>query len=112
MTTGTTAIEAAQTAFSCGLLASGISVGGLTASHNQAVAAKMFRTATEADPFDAEMHAHVGGLVHFRGQRWPDVLRFFPAESCWRRAAYGCAAAMAATALASLGVFEEAFRRA
>ena len=44
------ATEAARTAFTRGLLASGVSVNGLMASHNEAVAAKMFRQASEADP--------------------------------------------------------------
>lgn len=206
MTTGATGEDTARVAFSRGLLASGVSVNGLMASHNQTVAAKMFATATDADPsmcdawlarivagddsvevlgaawrareslgmeirrlqvlesqfcpmvfdglflrleiisveslaiayaaalsrearyreadeiledlhpadpFDADMHAYLRGLVYFRGQRWPDVLRYFPAEKRWRRQAYGCAAAaMAASALASLGVFEDAYRRA
>jgi type VII secretion ATPase EccA len=205
MTTGTSA-EAARVAFSRGLLASGVSVNGLMASHNQTVAAKMFAAATEADPsmcdawlarvivgddsvevlgaawqaretlgmeirrlqvlasqfspmvfdgvflrleitsqdslaicyaaalaregryreadellaevrpddpFDVDMHTYISGQLYFRGQRWPDVLRCFPAEKRWRRPSYGCAAAaMAATALASLGVFEDAYRRA
>jgi hypothetical protein len=52
------------------------------------------------------------GLLHFRTQRWPDVLRCFPAEKRWYGQEYECAAtAMATTALASLGVFEDAFRR-
>jgi hypothetical protein len=41
---------AARNAFTKGLLASGISVNGLMASHNEAVAAKMFAAATESDP--------------------------------------------------------------
>jgi tetratricopeptide (TPR) repeat protein len=65
------------------------------------------------DPFDADLYAYAHGLVHFRAQRWPDVLADFPAEKRWRKPVYGAAAAaMATTALASLGVFEDAFRRA
>jgi hypothetical protein len=30
-----------------------------------------------ADPFDADMHSYVNGLLHFRTQRWTDVLRLF-----------------------------------
>jgi type VII secretion ATPase EccA len=204
--TNATATEAARTAFSRGLLASGVSINGLMASHNAEVAARMFRQATEsdpsmcdawlariiagdeslavlagawqaretlgwetrrlsvlpaqftplvfdgmfarleitspaslgaayavvlgrdsrfrdaeallaqitpADPFDADLHVYADGLLQFRGQRWTDVLRLFPAEKQWRWPIYGAAAAaMATTALASLGVFEDAFRRA
>lgn len=200
------ATESARTAFSRGLLASGISVNGLMPSHNEHVADKMFRQATEADPsmcdawlarviagddsvealagawqcretmgwetrrlgvlaaqftplvydgmfarleisseaslgaayavalardgryrdadmlldqikandpFDSDLYVYAHGLVHFRAQRWPDVLADFPAEKRWRKPVYGAAAAaMATTALASLGVFEDAFRRA
>lgn len=68
--------------------------------------------AKPADPFDADMHTYVSGLLHFRTQRWTDVLRLFPIDKRWYRAEYECAAtAMATTALASLGVFEDAFRR-
>ena len=200
------AAEAARTAFTRGLLASGVSVNGLMASHNEQVAAKMFRTATEADPsmcdgwlariiagddavavlagawqsrqamgwetrrlgvlpgqftplvfdglfarmeitseaslgacyavalardgryreadelleqvtatdpFDADLQVYARGVLHFRAQRWPDVLADFPGGRRWRKPIYGAAAAaMATTALASLGVFEDAFRRA
>ena len=44
------ATETARTAFTRGLLASGVSVNGLMPSHNQEVADRMFRQATEADP--------------------------------------------------------------
>ena len=65
-----------------------------------------------ADPLDADMHSYVSGLLHFRSQRWTDVLRLFPADKRWYRPEYECAAtAMATTALASLGLFEDAFRR-
>ena len=200
------ATETARSALTRGLLASGISVNGLMPSHNEAVAAKMFRSAAATDPtmcdaylarmitgedsaavlakawraretmgreihrlavpagefrpmvsdglflrleitspdalgvayavalgrdgryqdaadllnqlrptdpFDADMHDYAQGLLHFRAQRWPDVLRYFSTEKQWRRPAFGsAAAAMATTALASLGVFEDAFRRA
>ncbi len=67
---------------------------------------------TPSDPFDADMACYVFGLLHFRTQRWTDVLRLFPVDKRWYRAEYECAAtAMATTALASLGVFEDAFRR-
>jgi hypothetical protein len=68
--------------------------------------------AAPADPFDTDMHRYVSGLLHFCTQRWTDVLRLFPGEKRWYRPEYECAAtAMATTALASLGVFEDAFRR-
>src|SRR6202008_46710 len=45
-------------------------------------------------------------------QRWPDVLVQFPEGTQWRNPELKAAgAAMATTALASLGRFEEAFRR-
>lgn len=67
---------------------------------------------TPSDPFDADMACYVSGLLHFRTQRWTDVLRLFRVDKRWYRAEYECAAtAMATTALASLGVFEDAFRR-
>ncbi|MBV9640818.1 MAG: type VII secretion AAA-ATPase EccA [Mycobacteriaceae bacterium] len=65
------------------------------------------------NPFDAEMVGYVTGLLHFRTQRWPDVLAAFPLGMQWRSPLFkAAAAAMAATALASLGVFEDAYRRA
>jgi type VII secretion ATPase EccA len=200
------AAETARTAFSRGMLASGVSVNGLVPSHNAAVAARMFRQASDSDPsmcdawlariaagdesvevlagawearetlgwetrrlsvlpsdfaplvfdgmfvrlqissaaslgaayavvlarearyrdaevlldtldpgdpFDADLVTYARGVLQFRGQRWTDVLALFPAEKQWRWPIYGAAAAaMAATALASLGVFEDAFRRA
>lgn len=58
------------------------------------------------------MHTYGYGLLHFRTQRWTDVLRVFPVEKRWYRPEYEFAAtATASTALASLGVFEDAFRR-
>lgn len=64
------------------------------------------------DPFDADLHTYALGVLNFRAKRWADVLRYFRAEKVWRKPVYGAAAAaMATTALASLGVFEEAFRR-
>jgi type VII secretion ATPase EccA len=55
----------------------------------------------------------VRGLLHFRTGRWPDVLVQFPPGAGWRHPELKAAgAAMATTALASLGVFEEATRRA
>lgn len=68
--------------------------------------------ATPTEPLDADLHRYVSGLLHFRTQRWADVVRIFPPDKRWYRPEYECAAtAMATTALASLGVFEDAFRR-
>lgn len=65
------------------------------------------------EPFDLDAHTYAQGVLHFRADRWSDVLRIFAAEKTWRLPIYGvAAAAMAATALASLGVFEDGFRRA
>lgn len=202
----TQASDAARTAMTRGLLASGINVDGVMAGHNPTVAAEMFKKATEldpgicdawlarivagndsvevvqaawdaresygweihrlglrgtafrpmvsdgvflkleitsrdalraalavalirekrfaqahallseaepSDPFDADSHAYAQGLLHFQTKRWPDVLSAFSIDHVWRLPIYGAAAsAMAATALASLGVFEDAFRRA
>lgn len=69
-------------------------------------------TAKPTDPLDADMHCYVCGLLHFCTQRWTDVLRLFTVDKRWYRPEYECAAtAMSTTALASLGVFEDAFRR-
>ncbi|MGB8206259.1 MAG: type VII secretion AAA-ATPase EccA [Mycobacterium sp.] len=206
MTGSVEAESPARSAFRRGLLASGIGVGGLVPSHNDQVAAEMFRAATRADPsacdgwlgrllagedsvevlagaweasdtfgreirrlkvlgaefrpfvfdglflqlpicsvdalrcayaavlirehryshadqllsvagvpadpLDADLHSYVHGVLHFCTQRWTDVLRLFPVDKRWYRPEYECAAtAMATTALASLGVFEDAFRR-
>jgi type VII secretion ATPase EccA len=63
-------------------------------------------------PFDEELIDYVRGILYFRTGRWPDVLTQFPEGKIWRNPALKAAgAAMATTALASLGVFEEAIRR-
>ncbi|OBI74364.1 type VII secretion AAA-ATPase EccA [Mycobacterium asiaticum] len=63
-------------------------------------------------PFDSELVSYVRGVLYFRTKRWPDVLAQFPEATPWRHPELKAAgAAMATTALASLGVFEEAFRR-
>lgn len=63
-------------------------------------------------PFDTELVNYVRGVLYFRTGRWPDVLVQFPEGTLWRHPELKAAgAAMATTALASLGVFEEAFRR-
>ena len=46
----TQATDAARTAMTRGLLASGINVDGVMAGHNPKVAAEMFKKATELDP--------------------------------------------------------------
>ena len=62
-------------------------------------------------PFDDELVSYVRGVLYFRTGRWPDVLANFPGKT-WRHPELKAAgAAMATTALASLGVFEEAYRR-
>jgi len=64
-------------------------------------------------PFDTELVSYVRGVLFFRTKRWPDVLAQFPEATPWRHPELKAAgAAMATTALASLGVFEEAYRRA
>jgi type VII secretion ATPase EccA len=63
-------------------------------------------------PIDEELIAYVRGILYFRTGRWPDVLSQFPEGKIWRNPELKAAgAAMATTALASLGVFEEAVRR-
>ncbi|HZU47337.1 MAG TPA: type VII secretion AAA-ATPase EccA [Mycobacterium sp.] len=78
-----------------------------------AEAARLLDETQPRQPFDAELVRYVRGLLHFRTGRWPDVLTQFPAATPWRQPELKSAgAAMATTALASLGVFEEACRRA
>jgi ESX secretion system protein EccA len=63
-------------------------------------------------PIDEELIAYVRGILYFRTGRWPDVLAQFPEGKTWRNPELKVAgAAMATTALASLGVFEDAIRR-
>lgn len=62
--------------------------------------------------FEQELVDYVRGVLYFRTGRWPDVLNQFPEGKVWRQPELKAAgAAMATTALASLGVFEEAIRR-
>lgn len=62
-------------------------------------------------PLDVEVVDYVRGVLYFRTARWPDVLNQFPEGKLWRDPSLKAAgAAMATTALASLGVFEEAYR--
>ncbi len=76
-------------------------------------AAKLLDSIEPRHAFDAELVSYVRGLLYFRTGRWPDVLTQFPAAHTWRQPELkAAAAAMATTALASLGVFEEACRRA
>lgn len=85
----------------------------LTQAGEYAEAAELLSGGTTNDPFDIDAHAYALGVLHFRAQRWTDVLKHFPVDKTWRLPIFGIAAsAMAATALASLGVFEDAFRRA
>lgn len=76
-------------------------------------AAKLLDGIVPRNPFETELVSYVRGLLYFRTGRWPDVLKQFPAAAPWRQPELkAAAAAMATTALASLGVFEEATRRA
>ncbi|BBX73489.1 type VII secretion system ESX-5 AAA family ATPase EccA5 [Mycobacterium shinjukuense] len=76
-------------------------------------AAELLDATEPRHPFDAELVSYVRGVLYFRTKRWPDVLAQFPEATPWRHPELKAAgAAMATTALASLGVFEEAFRRA
>ena len=75
-------------------------------------AAKLLDGLDPRHPFDEEVVHYVRGVLYFRTGRWPDVLVQFPEGKSWRHPELKAAgAAMATTALASLGVFEEAFRR-
>jgi type VII secretion ATPase EccA len=75
-------------------------------------AAKILDGVEPRHPFDTELINYVRGVLYFRTERWPDVLVQFPEGTQWRHAELRAAgAAMATTALASLGVFEEAIRR-
>ncbi|MCV7425832.1 type VII secretion AAA-ATPase EccA [Mycobacterium montefiorense] len=75
-------------------------------------AAKLLDRVEPRQPIDEELIAYVRGIVYFRTGRWPDVLTQFPEGKIWRNPELKAAgAAMATTALASLGVFEEAVRR-
>ena len=77
-----------------------------------AEAAELLGGVEPRNGFEAELLTYVWGLLHFRTGRWPDVLKQFPAGKQWRQPELKAAsAAMATTALASLGVFEEAYRR-
>ncbi len=76
-------------------------------------AAALLDSTEPRHPFDEELLKYVRGLLYFRTCRWPDVLTQFPPATAWRHPELKAAgAAMATTALASLGVFEEACRRA
>lgn len=76
-------------------------------------AAKLLDEIEPRNPFEAELVSYIRGLLYFRTGRWPDVLQQFPASAPWRQPELKvAAAAMATSALASLGVFEEATRRA
>jgi type VII secretion ATPase EccA len=75
-------------------------------------AAKLLDGVEPRHPFDSELVNYVRGVLYFRTGRWPDVLVQFPEGTVWRHPELKAAgAAMATTALASLGVFEEAYRR-
>ena len=85
----------------------------LTEAKRYAEAAELLDSTEPRHPFDEELLKYVRGLLYFRTGRWPDVLTQFPPGITWRHPELKAAgAAMATTALASLGVFEEATRRA
>lgn len=85
----------------------------LAEAKRYAEAAQVLDGVEPRNPFEAELVGYVRGLLYFRTGRWPDVLTQFPAATQWRQPELrAAAAAMATTALASLGVFEEACRRA
>jgi type VII secretion ATPase EccA len=97
------------------------SVDSLAATYAMTLAeAKRYKEAADLldgtdprNPFEAELVRYARGVLFFRSRRWPDVLAQFPAATPWRQPELKAAgAAMATTALASLGVFEEAIRRA
>ena len=97
------------------------SVDSLAATYAMTLAeAKRYKEAADLlegidprNPFEAELVRYARGVLYFRTRRWPDVLTQFPAATPWRQPELKAAgAAMATTALASLGVFEEAIRRA
>ncbi len=97
------------------------SVDSLAATYAMALAeVKRYKEAADLldgtdprNPFEAELVRYARGVLFFRSRRWPDVLAQFPAATPWRQPELKAAgAAMATTALASLGVFEEAIRRA
>jgi type VII secretion ATPase EccA len=78
-----------------------------------AQAADLLDTLHPQQPFEAEVITYVRALLHFRTGRWPDVLALLPLNDLWRNPELNAAGtAMATRALASLGVFEEACRRA
>lgn len=85
----------------------------LTEAKRYAEAAELLDSITPKHASDEELIKYVRGLLHFRTGRWSDVLFQFPPGAGWRHPELKAAgAAMATTALASLGVFEEAGRRA
>jgi type VII secretion ATPase EccA len=85
----------------------------LTEVKRFAEAAELLDSITPRHASDEELIKYVRGLLYFRTGRWPDVLIQFPPGTTWRHPELKTAgAAMATTALASLGVFEEATRRA
>ncbi|WP_144209258.1 type VII secretion AAA-ATPase EccA [Mycobacterium tilburgii] len=97
-----------------------VSVESLACAYAAVLAeAKRYQEAAELldgveprQPLDEELIAYVRGILYFRTGRWPDVLNQFPEGKIWRNPELKAAgAAMATTALASLGVFEEAVRR-
>jgi type VII secretion ATPase EccA len=85
----------------------------LTEAKRYAEAAALLDSTEPRRAVDEELLKYVRGLLYFRTGRWPDVLTQFRPAAMWRQPELKAAgAAMATTALASLGVFEEACHRA
>ncbi len=84
----------------------------LAAAKRYEEAAELLDRVEPRHPVDEELINYVRGILYFRTGRWPDVLTQFPEGKTWRNPELKAAgAAMVTTALASLGVFEEAIRR-
>src|ERR1700684_4577118 len=85
----------------------------LTEAQRYAEAAELLDSITPRHASDEELIKYGRGLLHFRTGRWPDVLVQFPPGTTWRHPGLQAPGApMATTAWASLGVLEEAPRRA
>ncbi|WP_297795413.1 type VII secretion system ESX-5 AAA family ATPase EccA5 [Mycobacterium sp.] len=84
----------------------------LADAKHYAEASKLIDGVEPRQPFEEELVSYVRGVLYFRTGRWPDVLNEFAEGKGGRQPELKAAgAAMATTALASLGVFEEALRR-
>jgi hypothetical protein len=78
----------------------------LADAKHYAEASKLIDGVEPRQPFEEELVSYVRGVLYFRTGRWPDVLNEFAEGKGWRQPELKAAgAAMATTALASLGVF-------